>query len=592
MNRRVILADDDRASLRLLQKLLIGRGYQVTPCSNGREALEEAMREPPDLIISDILMPQMDGFRLLREVRRTESLKDIPFIFYTAAYTDIQDEELALALGATKFIIKPQEPERFLSEIEEAVQEAEKAHPLPTGSGEGEEMEEEFLLRYSQVVVKKLEDKVSQLERTQHILALEREKLEAELRTNRALREEAVRKATTLEGLIKVAERLASTLDLEEVFDIITESFAGLFPHLPFLLWTVDAEGKNLILRRYRGIPDPGVDSLAIGQGLAGYTALHKRLSTSYDLPDDPRVHNREFLIRENLKGYLGLPMMFRDEVRGVLSCFNRTGEPFSWDEVEVMQALASHAAIAIENATLFMKEKELGEQLVHTTRLASMGEMAAAVAHELNNPLSGILGTAELLREALDREDPRQADISNIIELSLTCRKIIKDLLIFARKSMPEARPVAINDVVERVVSMVEKRALLQNIVIEKELCPNLPQLMADDNQLAQVFLNIINNAIDAMPEGGKLTISTRPSPMGTIEITFLDSGQGISPEALPRIFEPFFTTKVEGTGLGLSVSKGIVEAHGGSIEVHTHPGVGSSFTVILPLEGGRSGE
>jgi len=232
-------------------------------------------------------------------------------------------------------------------------------------------------------------------------------------------------------------------------------------------------------------------------------------------------------------------------------------------------------------------KLQETQMQLLQSEKLRSLGEMAAGVAHEINNPLGGILIYASLLMEDLPPDDPKRADLERIVQEATRCKEIVKSLLEFARQSSPEKEPTDVNRAITEGLLFLENQATFHNIEIIKELDPSLPPVIGNAGQLKQVFMNIMINAADAMNGCGTLTIRTRPSEDGDeVIIEFTDTGEGIPDDVLPRIFDPFFTTKEvgKGTGLGLSMSYGIVREHGGRIEVETEVGKGSTFRVILP--------
>ncbi|MBI2202032.1 MAG: two-component sensor histidine kinase, partial [Armatimonadetes bacterium] len=229
--------------------------------------------------------------------------------------------------------------------------------------------------------------------------------------------------------------------------------------------------------------------------------------------------------------------------------------------------------------------------QLLQSAKLATLGELAAFIAHEINNPLTSVLGYASLILSEVDATDPRRADLEVIEKEALRARAIVRDLLGYARQADSFMGPTYINVALEAVLPLVRQRADGQHVQISTRFEPDLPAIMGDNNQLKQIFINLLNNAIDAMPDGGLIEIQTRTvSPNGAgsqVEIAFQDTGVGIQPEQLPKIFDPFFTTKKagQGTGLGLPISKRIVERHGGSINVRSTPGQGTRFTINLPV-------
>ena len=238
------------------------------------------------------------------------------------------------------------------------------------------------------------------------------------------------------------------------------------------------------------------------------------------------------------------------------------------------------------------LMEKRLQEthlQLVSSEKMASLGKLAAGIAHEINNPLGGILIYSSLMMEDLPEEDPKRGDLARIVQETGRCKEIVKSLLEFARQTEPKKEPTDINRAINDGLFFLVNQALFHNIRIVKNLDPFLPFVRGNSGQLKQVFMNIIVNAAEAMHGNGTLTITTSPSPdRKTVWIDFGDSGEGIPEENLSRIFDPFFTTKDvgKGTGLGLATSYGIVQDHGGTINVRSKVGLGTSFIIELPIQ------
>jgi len=228
--------------------------------------------------------------------------------------------------------------------------------------------------------------------------------------------------------------------------------------------------------------------------------------------------------------------------------------------------------------------------QLLQSEKMAALGKLAAGVAHEINNPLSGILIYAHLLLEDLSPDDPQREDLQRIVDEASRCKETVKQLLEFARQTEHRTEEVDLNRVLKHGLALLRNQALFHNIQIVEDYDPELPQIQGNANQLSQAFMNIILNAADAMEGRGTLTVRSRYLPeRRTVRVEFTDTGCGIPPELLSRIFEPFFTTKEvgKGTGLGLSTTYGIVQDHGGRIEVKSRVGSGTTFIIELPLQG-----
>jgi two-component system NtrC family sensor kinase len=226
--------------------------------------------------------------------------------------------------------------------------------------------------------------------------------------------------------------------------------------------------------------------------------------------------------------------------------------------------------------------------QLVHSDKIASLGRMSAGVAHEINNPLAGILIYAELLQRDLAADAAHRENIEVIINQTMRCQQIVHRLLDFSRQSLGDKKLVDANDIIRRCVDLMSHQAFFHNIKVMQELDPFLPQIVGDPGQLQQVFTNLLLNAADAMSGQGQITVASRPTAQEDgIILTFTDTGCGIPPEIRDKIFEPFFTTKPpgKGTGLGLSIVYGVIQRHGGTIAADSPPGGGTTFTIRLPL-------
>jgi two-component system NtrC family sensor kinase len=279
---------------------------------------------------------------------------------------------------------------------------------------------------------------------------------------------------------------------------------------------------------------------------------------------------------------------------------------------MRLLEIISRQAGVAIENARLYQTLQQQVEelkriqtqQLIQSAKLASIGELATNVAHEINNPLTSILGFTTLILDDMGDHDPHKKDLKIIQGEAIRSRDIVRNLLDFARKRGIKKEQAEINLLIQKTLNLLRHQAEISNITLREEYAPDLPTIIVDSDQLKQVFINIMKNAFDAMPKGGTLTVTTRAHGFNgrstapafndkepafsnrMIELRFQDTGEGIAKEHLPKIFDPFFTTKEEvGTGLGLAVSYGIIERHGGRIEVFSELGVGTTFVIKLPV-------
>ncbi|MBI3810868.1 MAG: GAF domain-containing protein [Nitrospirae bacterium] len=318
--------------------------------------------------------------------------------------------------------------------------------------------------------------------------------------------------------------------------------------------------------------------------------------------------------VMEQLQASVAVPIFTKDQFIGlILLGHKRSGDSFFPADLKLLEIVSQQAGVAIENACLYqtlqqqMEElkRSQTQQLIQSAKLASIGELATSVAHEINNPLTSILGFTTLLLDDMGDHDPHKKDLRIIESEALRSRDIVRNLLDFARKRGIKKEMADINQLIQKTLNLLRHQAEISNIVLKETYAADLPTIIVDADQLKQVFINLMKNAFDAMPKGGTLTvttlahgfdgIATQPVfgekehgiPRKIIEIRFQDTGEGIAKENIPKIFDSFFTTKEEvGTGLGLAVSYGIIERHGGRIEVFSDLGAGAEFVIKLPVK------
>jgi two-component system NtrC family sensor kinase len=291
------------------------------------------------------------------------------------------------------------------------------------------------------------------------------------------------------------------------------------------------------------------------------------------------------------LRNILAVPMIVKSRAVGAIVVINKLEGPFGSDDVELLQFLAAAVAIAAENARLygeladFAKELERSQaQLVQAEKLAATGRLAASIAHEINNPLQAIHNCLHLAINRPLTEEKKQHYLVMAQEEVERLITLVQRTLEFYRPSKGRSGPTRVNDLIENVLALSSKQMEHASINVHKNLMSTLPEIAAVPDQLTQVLLNLIINAVEAMPTGGDLTITTSAND-GWLQVAIRDTGPGVDPEDVAKIFEPFYTTKATGTGLGLSVSYGIIQRHGGRIDVHGVPGEGTTFTVALPI-------
>jgi signal transduction histidine kinase len=407
-----------------------------------------------------------------------------------------------------------------------------------------------------------------------------------------------------LQELNVISREIFSSLDVETVLERILSSACDLLGAVAGTLFLVEGPEHQLVFRVVKGSRDTLLGRhLPAGTGIVGEVAS-TRLS---------QIVNRVELYENWFQGIdaatglrtrsiLAVPLVKDDVCIGVLELINKRDESSFHDrDVTMLEAFAGQAVVALENARLHehlqarnrvlqkaMSDlKETQEQLIQQEKLASVGQLAAGVAHEINNPLSSILLYADVLCREIHAQDAQQyQDLQMILKEAMRCRTIVNDLLSFSRQNQVLAQPTDLNALLEEIVEEVGIHERFQGVGFQMDLDSALPTIEADPSQLRQVFCNLMNNAADAMPGGGTLTLRTTRGPWsGLITAEVQDTGEGISEENMKKLFTPFFTTKPvgKGTGLGLAIIYGIVKMHRGKIGVQSQVGQGTTFTLTL---------
>lgn len=278
-----------------------------------------------------------------------------------------------------------------------------------------------------------------------------------------------------------------------------------------------------------------------------------------------------------------------RDEIGDLAGRFNDMSRSLVEREDSIIE-LNRNLEEKVQSRTAELEEKnrllvQTREELLRVEKLAAIGELAAGVAHEINNPMAIIRGNTELLQLSVPEDAPNREEVDTIFQQVKRVERIVSNLLKFARREQMEAGTVRLNELLHEIVGQIGHQVSLEGIEIVEQYAESVAQVEGDADQLRQVFTNLVLNAVQAMPSGGVLSVRTRPlEPAGGYEVEVADTGVGIALENLRQVFNPFYTTKAGGTGLGLSVSYGIVREHGGRIDVESVPGGGSTFTVVLP--------
>jgi signal transduction histidine kinase len=410
--------------------------------------------------------------------------------------------------------------------------------------------------------------------------------------------------------ILEVSRSLNSTLDLDTLLGLIIEVATEVTCTEAASIILLDETSGELQFEAATNADPAQLRTLPVplDGSVAGWIVRHNQSLVVDDTSNDSRYFDQVSRTTQfDVRSILGAPLQVKDRTIGALEVLNKCDDaPFTKQDIEMLEVLATQAAIAIENARLYndlqnqMRAlQEAQARLVQSEKLAAVGELVAGVAHELNNPLTSIIGFANLLQQRdLDGQD--QEDLNRISVQAQRAAAIVRGLLDFARQRPPRQKPVQINAVLKDTLELLAYELRANGIECTSQLAPDLPFTVADTYQLQQVFVNLANNACRAMNEangGGRLTITTELGPSTfinqqtraepVIRVIVQDDGPGIEPDALAFIFDPFFTTNSEGQspGLGLSACHGIVNEHGGHIWAESEPGRGATFFVELPV-------
>ena len=418
------------------------------------------------------------------------------------------------------------------------------------------------------------------------------------------------KRADELAALNRIATAMVSTLDLDQVLTLAMQGInETLRVEAGSLLLLDEAEGELVPRMTFCGEKSVrGEMMLSLGQGVAGWVVQEGMPLLLPDTrPEGQLPATTAQLLDVEARSVLCVPLILREKTIGAIEVINRWGGKFTEDDLTLLNSIAASVAIAIENARLYAEVKDFADelarsqaQLIQSEKLAATGKLAASIAHELNNPLQAVQSCVYLVADQTDPEDSNRQYLDIAREELDRVARIVGRMVDFYRPSDEGRIPTDVNALLENVVALVRKQLQQGSVEVDLELAPDLPLIMATGDHLKQVFLNMIINALEAMPHGGRLEMATRhvsergdgrkaSADVGFVEIEFADTGAGIAAEHINNIFDPFYTTKSKGMGLGLSVSYSIVERHRGQIQVESKVGEGTTFIVRLPVQDGR---
>jgi len=310
-------------------------------------------------------------------------------------------------------------------------------------------------------------------------------------------------------------------------------------------------------------------------------------ISFIWDIIEDPRIQYPKETAKEGIKMVVDVPLKLGDHTVGVMRIYFPVQRKLTEEEINFLIFTSHQGACAIEKAGLIETQRAQYDQLaLETEKLSALGRMAAGIAHEINNPLTGILLYSSNMIKKVPDKGPLREGLEVVINETKRCKTIIQDLLNFSRAGEPITALSNINDIIEKALSMLANQFHLHHIQVEKRLENEMKDSMLDEKQIQQVLINLLLNAVQAIGEKGIISIRTDvDSGKRCVRVEIADTGCGIPDDHISKIFDPFFSTKSNGTGLGLSVSYGIVQKHKGSIRALSRPGEGAHFILELPF-------
>ena len=557
---KILIVDDKDENLYLLETLLKGSGYRVVSARNGVEALERLKKDSIDMILSDILMPRMDGFQLCRECKKDDRSRKIPFVFYTATYTDEKDKELALKEGADKFIRKPLEPDKLIKIIQDVAKGAKK-RKIVRKRPVAEEEKEIFKL-YSERLVGKLEKKMLDLERE----IAQRRQAEKLLQNRTHDLGERVKELNCLRSISSLVEKPGIPLGqvLQEIVDFIPSAWQ--YPEITCA--QIILEGQTFKTNNFK-------------------ETIWRQ--TTDIIVDANRVSTLEVCYLE------GRPKS--DE------------GPFLKEERRLIIAIASQLGLLIERTKAEERVREYSENLEkkvreRTAELESANraksDFLASMSHELRTPLNAILGFSQVLhKEYFGKLNKKQKEyIEDILESGKHLLSLINDILDLSKiesgKMGLELSQLKVKGLLEDSLIMIKEETLKHRMSLDVSIPEELKDLTitADERKLKQIMFNLLSNAVKFTSDGGAIDVEAKEEREELL-ISVSDTGIGIAPEHQGKIFEDFcqiqssMQDKTSGTGLGLALAKRLVEAHSGRIWVESEGrGKGSRFTFTLPIE------
>ncbi len=399
-------------------------------------------------------------------------------------------------------------------------------------------------------------------------------------------------KARLFETLVNVGHTINSTLNLDEALQVVTREACQLMEGKMCSLLLLDGTGEWLDLRASFGAGEAYIRKprVSAAESFLGIVVRRKKPLQLENVQTSSLYQNAQVACEEGLVSLLSVPLLFGETAIGALNVYTAEPHSFSNEEIRILSALAELSGIAIEKARLYERVVDVEEQLRQNERLSALGLLAAEVAHEIRNPLTVL----KMLYHSLDLKfhgsDPRSQDARIMGEKMDHLNKIVERILDFARSTEPALAPLNVNELLDDLGLLTRHKLRNQNVELVRDFAGELPAIPGDATQLAQAFLNLTLNAVQAMPAGGQLTIRTRAmarrdAEAGSVVVEFSDTGEGMTEDQQQRLFSSLLSSRKRGgTGLGLAIVSRVVETHRGKVDIESQPGKGTTIRIELP--------
>jgi len=407
-------------------------------------------------------------------------------------------------------------------------------------------------------------------------------------------------------ALAKIGELVTMTLDTSEILKQVVSITADIMKVDVCSIYLYDPSDSTLVLAATIGLRENAVGNVRIksGEGITGRAAKQGRIVAVRDVTCDKRNIYIPITGEEAFHSILSVPLKFHNENIGVINVQTKKPRTFQKNEKQLLKTIAHQVSGLIRNARLYESvlaaKKELEqahERLIESEKMAALGRLSATLSHELRNPLAGLKGASQLLFRKTGDNDERKQYVNLILEEVERLGKIVDDLIHFAKPKVLQYNFIDANKIIEDSILLHSEDFSQKKITVRKRLS-KLPVIMADGDKFKQVVVNVILNAMDAMPDGGELLVSSSVTLKEEIDkevatFQFKDTGHGIQDDVLTHVFEPFYTTKPDGVGLGLAVCKSIIEQHGGSIAIQSgkqkNDFSGTLIILEIPINGNK---